>query len=63
MIAATVGMAVMALLFVVFGVFALGDRGGCDGHCAGCGTGSRTGSGGACPAAALDVELNGGPRE
>ena len=35
MIGATVAMAGMALLFVVFGVFALGGS-DCDGHCAGC---------------------------
>jgi len=36
MIGATVGMAAMAVLFVVFGMFALGDGEGCDGHCGGC---------------------------
>ena len=37
MIAATVAMAGMALLFVVFGVWALADGRACDGHCSGCG--------------------------
>ena len=37
MIGATVAMAAMAGLFVVFGVFALGDtEGGCDGACGTC---------------------------
>jgi len=36
MITASVAMVVMAGLFVVFGVFALADGRGCDGHCGGC---------------------------
>ena len=40
MIAATVGMAFTALLFVVFGAFALADgRGGCHGDCGSCAVG------------------------
>jgi len=37
-IGATVAMAAMALLFVVFGVLASADK-KCDGHCPGCGGG------------------------
>lgn len=36
MIGATVVMAAMAGLFVVFGLFRLADRRGCEGSCAGC---------------------------
>jgi len=36
MMAAAVGMVAMAGFFIVFGVFALADGRGCDGHCAGC---------------------------
>lgn len=36
MIGATVAMAAMAGLFVVFGMLGLADRGTCDGHCGGC---------------------------
>jgi hypothetical protein len=36
MIGATVAMAAMAALFLVFGVFALADGKGCDGGCGTC---------------------------
>ena len=55
MMAATVGMAGMALLFVVFGLMAPADGredgGGCGGDCGSCG-------GGAC-AADLELEQHG----
>jgi hypothetical protein len=36
MIGATVAMAVMAGLFIVFGMLGLADRGSCGGACGGC---------------------------
>ncbi len=37
MIEATVGMVVMAVLFVAFGLLAPAERTGCGGGCGGCG--------------------------
>ena len=37
MIESTVAIVVVAVLFVVFGVLRLADRGPCDGGCSGCG--------------------------
>ncbi len=44
MIAATVAMAAMALLFVVFGVLGSVDK-ECDGNCPGCPAAGRRGTG------------------